>query len=78
MMTSGMPQILVLFTVFALKGTITRLHERICVILLSSGVYVYIFFKVILKLYVDAGRFVGRCTKRLGTKAAFSSKPVCI
>ena len=30
------------------------------------------------KLDVAAGRFVGRCTKRLGTKAAFASKPVCI
>ena len=39
---------------------------------------VYIFFKVIVKLEVDAGRLVGRFTKRLGTKADFASKPVCI
>ena len=32
------------------------------------------FFKVIVKLDVDAGRFVGRFTKRLGSKAAFASK----
>ena len=30
------------------------------------------------KLDVDARRFVGRFTKRLGSKAAFTSKPVCI
>ena len=36
------------------------------------------FFNVTVKLVVDARRFVGRCTKRLGTKAAFASKPVCI
>jgi len=36
------------------------------------------FLKVIVKLDVDAGRFVGGCTKRLGKKAAFASKPVCI
>ena len=30
------------------------------------------------KLDVDAERFVGRFTKRLGSKAAFASKPVCI
>ena len=30
------------------------------------------------KLDVDAGRFVGRFSKRLGSKAAFASKPVCI
>ena len=35
------------------------------------------FFKFMVKLDVDGGKFVGRCTKRLGTKAAFSSKPVC-
>ena len=29
------------------------------------------------KLDVAAGRFLGMCTKRLGTKAAFVSKPVC-
>ena len=44
-----------------------------CGSLISGGISVYI-----LKLYVDARRFVGRCTKRLGTKAAFASKPVCI
>ena len=38
----------------------------------------YIFFKVIVKFDVDAGRFVGRFTKGLGTKADFASKPVCI
>ena len=43
------------------------------------------FFKVIGKLDVDAGSFeaelpmlVGRFTKRLRSKAAFASKPVCI
>ena len=36
------------------------------------------FFKVIVKLDVDAGRFVGRFSKRLGSKAGFASKPVCI
>ena len=30
------------------------------------------------KLDVAVGRFVGWCIKRLGTKAAFASKPVCI
>ena len=39
---------------------------------------VYIFFKVIVKLDVDAGMFVGRFTKRLGTKADFASRLVCI
>ena len=29
------------------------------------------------KLNVAAGRFLGMCTKRLGTTAAFVSKPVC-
>ena len=29
-------------------------------------------------LDVAAGRFVGMCTKQLGTKAALVSKPVCI
>ena len=38
----------------------------------------YIFFKVIVKLDVDAGRFLGRFTKWLGTKTDFASKPVCI
>ena len=42
------------------------------------AVYPCIFFKVIVKLDVDAGRFVGRFTKRLGSKAAFASKRVCI
>ena len=36
------------------------------------------FLKFIEKLDVDARRSVGRCTKRLGTEAAFASKPVCI
>ena len=36
------------------------------------------FFKVIVKLDVDAGRFVGRFMKRLGSKTAFASKPVCV
>ena len=43
---------------------------------ISSGVSLNIFLKV--KLDVDAGRFVGRFKKRLGTKADFASKPVCI
>ena len=44
-----------------------------------AGIYLYIFFlKDMIKLDIAAGRFVGRCTKRLGTKAAFVSKPVCI
>ena len=43
-------------------------------------VYLCITFKikVIVKLVVDAWRFVGRFTKQLMTKAAFASKPVCI
>ena len=36
------------------------------------------FFKVIAKLDVDVGGFVGRFTKGLGKKADFASKPVCI
>ena len=36
------------------------------------------FFKVKAKLDVDAGGLVGSFTKRLGTKADFASKPVCI
>ena len=36
------------------------------------------FLKFLEKLDVDARRSVGRCTKRLGTKAAFALKPVCI
>ena len=38
----------------------------------------YIFFKVIVKLDVDAGRLVGRFTKQHGSKATFASEPVCI
>ena len=30
------------------------------------------------KLDVDAGRFIGRFAKRLGSEVAFASKPVCI
>ena len=37
-----------------------------------------IFFKVIVKLDVHGGRFVGRFKKQLGSKAAFASKPFCI
>ena len=47
----------------------------------SSGISVYIFFKVIVKLDVDAGRFVaelttfvGRFTKRLWSKAGLYPK----
>ena len=44
-----------------------------------AGIYLCIFFfKDMIKLDIAAGRFVGRCTKRLGTKAAFVLKPVCI
>ena len=44
----------------------------------SSDISVYIFFTDVVNLDVAAGRFVGMCTKQLGTKAALVSKPVCI
>ena len=43
---------------------------------LIKGVLDHVWVKV--KLDVDAGKFVGRFTKWLGSKAALASKPVCV
>ena len=58
------------------RTLVKEVHDHLWAI---QAVYLCIFFfKVIVKLDVDAGRFVGRFTKRLGSTAAFASKPVCI
>ena len=58
------------------RTLVKEVHDHLWAI---PVVYLCIYFlKVIVKLDVDAGRFVGRFTKRLGSTAAFASKPVCI
>ena len=64
---------------FRLQNIVETLYKEYLTIFEQFWRYICVyFFTVILKLDVDAGRFVGNCTKRLGTDAAFASKPVYI
>ena len=56
---------------FAKRASFNLVKEVLDHLWAILAVYLCIFFKVIIKWKVDAERFVGRCTKRLGTKTAF-------